>query len=458
LFVPAIFIKAMTYFAVEVEVKKDDGETTIKVAPLPLTLSLCAYLVFLVINARLQRRKTRKEIMMKLYTEQASARGDQVNPNEMVQFLHQRRLDIINAHSSFSCCYAQDLPLDNVGFGDEMEGDFCTQLWDCLSKTCCSACCGCWCQCCSACAIAQEEREIERLTGNVEPKMDYITFQPYADYFPTIENLKEQQIGSFVQHVKAISELSVKLLKNLAAALVILVLLALSDIDKNFTFANMIVLLLTISQAFFLEYLIHWRWNRFDLSFDSVVKFFACGFLLTTPMALIIELVVSIFIGIFFLLVEVFIIVDDSEIRNTLQTDPKHGMKTLAVEYPAVFIFSLFLNAFVVAALCEEMIKYFGYWMVLTPDLLPQNRSNDSSNENGENVTNTKSLRSTGAGTTVAMCSVALGFACCEVSYCIILIPLLSVRGANNKCYTCKTFRTFCTYLDTLQASHSVSK
>ena len=440
LIIPALFVASLNYFAVEVTIpangdststygnndQKDDGDTTIKVAPLPLRLAFYAYLVFLGIRGRIEKRKTRREIMMKLYRERESARGEQVDPNQMAHYVHQHRLDVYRAHRSCSCCYAQDLPVDdNRGFGDEVEGDFCTRLWDCLSKTFWGGCCGCWCQCCSACAIAQEEREIERLTGNVEPKMDYITFEPFTDYYPAIQYLNENQIRSFVQHAKAISKLSVKLLQNLGGVLAILILFALSDIDKNFTFSNMVVLLLTLCQALFLEYLIFWRWNRFDLSFDSVIKFFACGFLLTTPMAMIFELIVSTVTELLSLVAMIFIVVEDSELVNKLQTDPKHAMKDLAVGYPALFIFFQFLNAFVIAALCEEMVKYFGYWMVVTPDLLPQKRPNNTSDQNEENEVNTKSIRSTGTGITVAMCSVALGFACCEVSYFVCFSHVL---------------------------------
>lgn len=434
LIIPALFIASLNYFAVEVTIPANGSSygnndqngdtTTIKVAPLPLRLAFYAYLIFLGVRGRMEQRKTRNEIMAKLYREQAAARGEEVDPNQIARYLHQHRLDVLRAHSSCSCCYAHDLPMDgNNEFDDVIvEEDCCSRFWDCLSKTFWNACCGMWCQCCSACAIAQEEREIERLTGNVEPKMDYITFEPFAEYFPAIQHLNENQISSFKEHARAISKLSVKLLKSVAAVLAILGLFALSDIDKNFTFANMIVLLLTLFQAFFLEYLVWWRWNRFDISFDSVIKFFACGFLLTTPTAMIFELIVSIVAGLFSMIAMIFILVEDSDLLDKLQTDPKHAMKDLAVGHPVLFIFTRFLNAFVIAALCEEMIKYFGYWMVVTPDLLPQKRSNDSSDENEENTPNAKSVRSTGSGITVAMCSVALGFACCEVSCCLLFV------------------------------------
>jgi RsiW-degrading membrane proteinase PrsW (M82 family) len=429
LIIPALFIASLNYFAVEVTYGNNDQDgdtTTIKVKPLPLRLAFYAYLIFLGIRGRMEKRKTRNELMTKLYREQAAARGEEVDPNQMARYLHQHRLDVLRAHSSYSCCYTHDLPLDGNNESDDVaEEDCCSRFWYCLSMTFWNACCGMWCQCYSACAIAQEEREIERLTGNVEPKMDYITFQPFVEYFPAIQDLNTNQISSFREHARAISKLSVKLLKHVAAVLAILVLFALSDIDKNFTFANMIVLLLTLFQAFFLEYLIWWRKKRFDISFDSVIKFFACGFLLTTPMALFFELIVSIVTGLFSMIAMIFILVEDSELLDKLQTDPKQAEKDLAVGHPLLFIFKAFLNAFVIAALCEEMIKYFGYWMVVTPDLLPQKRSNDTVDENEENTApNMKSVSSTGSGIMVAMCSVALGFACCEVSRCIFIHAL----------------------------------
>lgn len=131
--------------------------------------------------------------------------------------------------------------------------------WGCLASTFC----GCWCQCLGCCALAQESREVERLTGHEEPEIDYLTFQPFSEYCPAIDELRVMQIRSPLRHVR-----------NVAAVLLVLVLFALSDVDSNFTLENMLVLLLTLGQAAFIEYLVHWRWCLFDLSFDSVVKYF----------------------------------------------------------------------------------------------------------------------------------------------------------------------------------------
>ncbi len=92
--------------------------------------------------------------------------------------------------------------------------------------------------------------------------------------YPAIKYLRENEVKCPWRHFGAVSELSSNLLKHVAIVLVVLLVVALSKIESTFTWENLVVLLLTLGQAFFIEYLVHWRWNLFDLSFDSVVKFF----------------------------------------------------------------------------------------------------------------------------------------------------------------------------------------
>lgn len=435
LIIPVLFIVAMNYFGEDVPVG-DDGEME-KIISVPIFVALIAYIIIITTYGFVKNRSTRKEIMKKLYEERARERGEMVNPREVQTLLNRHALDTIRAHSIGSCCYAHDHhdlhdetgmeSLDNIEEGDGFEKDFCTRLWDCLSNT--FWCCGCWCQCCGCCALAQEEREVERLTGNEQHKIDYLTFQPYTEYYPAINNLRENEIRSPWKHLQAISDLSSKLLRNVAAVLGVLVLFALSDIDSNFSWENMIVLLLTLGQAFFIEYLVHWRWNLYNLSFDSVIKYFACGFLLTTPMAIVFEMVVSTVGGMLVIALAAYAVASDSELANEFVSDPKNGMKQLMVNYPGIFIFMQFINAYFVAALVEEMVKYFGYRMVVTPDLIQRGRSSPlpTNNNLGEVEPvdeNPKSAKSNGAGITVAMVSVALGFACCEnIMYVFVYSP-----------------------------------
>eukprot|EP00970_Alexandrium_tamarense_P015527 scaffold5199_cov199-Alexandrium_tamarense.AAC.22 len=463
LIVPALFLAAMNYFAVEVQFDENgvDGSsssnynpygegddssktTTRKVAPLPLTLAFYAYLILLTAYGIVHKQSLRKEIMTRLYEERTRARGEEVSDIQLKAFIQRHQLDIGRAHYCCSCCYASDesfLEESGIGAessfgngreGTEVEEDFCTSLWKCLSNTFWNVCCGCWCQCWSICALAQEEREAERLTGNQTYTMDYVTFQPYSEYYPSIQALKDNGVTSLWKHMQAISELSLKLLKNVAAVIVVLILFALSDVDANFNFENMIVLLLTLVQAFFIEWLVHWKYCRFDLSFDSVVKYFACGFLLTTPMAVLFEGIISTLTSLIGGFVVVFIFASDDDIAREVQADPTKAIKDFVVKYQGFFVFNVFINSFVVAALCEELVKYFGYWMVVVPDLLPQEQRVNLASRNATDASNTeeseedldtnqnnqlqprKSAVSTGNAITVAMVSVALGFACCE--------------------------------------------
>lgn len=235
--------------------------------------------------------------MTKLYEERSRERGEEVDARQLQSFVQRHNLDTIRAHCCWSFCYAHDYDfIDETGAtsrqsnveddDDDMpEKDFCTRLWGFLSAI--FWCCGCWCQCFGMCALAQEEREVNRLTENDEQKFDYITFQPYSEYYPPIKDLRYNQIKSPWKHFRATSELSRKLLKNAAAALVVLLIVALSNIDSTFTWENLVVLLLTLGQAFLIEYLVHWRYNLFDLSFDSVVKYFGKGCPILIPMTII---------------------------------------------------------------------------------------------------------------------------------------------------------------------------
>jgi len=435
--IPFLFIGAIGYFTVDVPVVEDgedggdggDGELTMKVPPLGILWSFYAYIGIISIWAWWSKRQLRTQIMTKLYEEWSRESGQELNQQQLRAFLRRHNLDLSRAHYSCSCCYTHDNYFyserdewnsQSLEGGDNNEcpdEDCCTKFWDFLSQM--FWCCGCWCQCCGACAIAQEEREVNRLTRYEQQEIDYITFQPYSEYFPSIQYLRENQIKSPWEHLQATSELSRKILRNVAGVLILLILFALSDIDSNFTWENMIVVLLTLGQAFFIEYLVHWRWNRFNLSFDSVAKYFACGFFLATPLAVMFEMIVSTLSLIVGMVIANIIVESNPDLTNELASDPKAFAKDIIENYTGIFVFFQFVNAFCVAALVEEMVKYFSYRMVVTPDLNPRLRavplSTNVSSEEADHVDERRnSKKSTGSGITVAMVSVALGFACCE--------------------------------------------
>lgn len=296
------------------------------------------------------------------------------------------------------------------------------------------------------CATGQEEREVDLLVPKEEREIDYVTFEPYKQYFPSIERLRHLKEGSLGAHCSALSSLSRNLLKGLGIILSLVLLFALSDIDKHFTLENMLVVFATFLQAIAVLYLVHWRNCRFILSLDAVIKFFASGFLFGTSLAIVSEMLIStvVSVGLFFVvLFELGAMPDKS--------DPNEVAKTLIKENAWLGVVSAFINAFAIAAVIEELCKYFGFWMVEHPDLpSPGEEScfslNDGSDE--ENIelgavsttseernrekkdtvgdhertfklatkenSLQRSLNSNGTGITVAMVTVALGFACCE--------------------------------------------
>jgi RsiW-degrading membrane proteinase PrsW (M82 family) len=116
-------------------------------------------------------------------------------------------------------------------------------------------------------------------------------------------------------------------------------------------------------------------------------------------------------------------------------------MEDFTVNHPEVFVLVQFVNAFCVAALVEELMKYFAYRMVVTPETITQrgqsssSSSTSSSKSTGSAITVAVSLRGCGCDVTITfnfvlihfvikMVSTALGFACCEnLVYIFIYSP-----------------------------------
>ena len=254
-----------------------------------------------------------------------------------------------------------------------------------------------------------------------------------------------------------------------------------------FHLGHMIIYLATWLQSCLMLYLLYWKWNRFDLSLDAVIKLFTCGFILTASVVMFVEVVEG-----YSLLLVFKIIMSLSNIEVVTNNDgysmtQSHGRllsiskwesfkSSFQQDYPFIVVIYLFFNAYFVAGLVEEICKYFGFRMLNHPDFMSEDRlekvsqafalttaqertnkpdydssdseqddcdkmdrkiaedrapsSNDgvdkndceitgdrapSSNEPATfQVTDARSCTSIGAGITVAMTAVALGFACCE--------------------------------------------
>ena len=306
-------------------------------------------------------------------------------------------------------------------------GDLCSCLWSVLSSLFCRACCQCWCQWCGMCGTAQEEREIPRLVPEEKwrRRVDYITFQPHDEYLPGLEGLRARGEGSILRHFEALSELSARLVRAGGVALLLLAIWALSGVDGQFTPAHLGIVVATLAQSLLLLYLVHWRWHRLDLSLDAVIKCFASGFFFSSSTAIVVEVLVSLAASCVTALLGLLAIVLEIELGLLDEPTGVGGIDQLKPsivrENAWLGVLAVLLNAFVVAAMVEELCKYFGYWMVEHPDLL-----NDGELANGGGSCGAggaeaqgggavrRDLNSRGVGITAGMVATAIGFSCCE--------------------------------------------
>lgn len=304
-------------------------------------------------------------------------------------------------------CYPSDFP---PGTSDEKSPD--EDLCGCLSRTygeaCCAKLCGCYCQCCGVCAAAQEGREVDRLVEAGRRRFDYVTFEPYVEYYPRILSLRTSLDSSPYRHYKCLSHLSKLLVKSLVVILATLFVLSLIPVGR-FRFKNMLVLLATFFQSFLLLYFVHWHWHKFDLSLDAVVKYYASGFVLSTGLAIFFEFcigtVLQSFLAVLMLLSGVGVATDEDGYNSfgtasassfgggrgrqheahrpsrlgfpsvgwgfgqvRVLSDRKDYLHEYLRDHPGVMILYIFVSAYVLAALVEELCKYFGYAMVDHPD------------------------------------------------------------------------------------------
>ena len=399
-----------------------------------LTLLLIIYVVRDCARETMLRERMRKDVLRRMrYAEEIDSDGDVHDGISLGQTRFERGC----AHLICGC-YGSDV----VGVDEApVPENICGCLSRCFANICCYWMCDCFFQFFGCCAIAQESREIERLVPASRRRIDYLSFQPYTEYYASIKMLRETRNSSLWHHFTALSWLSMSLVKVLVGALCLLFIFSLIG-QSNFTLQNMMILLATFGQAFLILYFVHWKWNRFDLSLDAVIKYFACGFFLTTGIAVFFEVVETILLQ---LLLAVIIMLKDVEAKDpkTFQADDdvigddqtwnsgsilssllshppsrRHGRfwgiglgdsidggeaygednsRSLTRDNPAIIIVYLFLNAFVLAALVEELCKYFGYRMVEHPDFLSGQELREAAATGPETVINGRAYISEGS-------------------------------------------------------------
>ena len=289
--------------------------------------------------------------------------------------------------------------------------DLCTKLWQLASELCLGALCRYWCIWCGICSLAQENRQLKKLLPASAFDIDFITYQSWEEYVPALVSLRSTSDGSLKSHFSSLSDLSKLLLQYSMSALGLCTLFAISNLSDSFTWPNLIVLVMTLVQAFSLLFVCHWLYNRFDLSLDAVIKFFASGFVYSVFLALIFEMLIGFVLKIFQFSMVFVTVFFTANVLGYSKDDKTGAMSSIEEVVGGLFII---LNAFIVTAMTEELCKYFCYWIVRHYDLeqRPFRTSNNINRKYGERTVQTSQSR--GCAITVAMVTTALGFACCE--------------------------------------------
>lgn len=421
-----------------------------------------------------ERKKFRKQLAISEYHRRCRSDSD----SKLELFTNQHREEIYGCgiHDIVGCTKIDKASLCRHDIAEEHSGvitidqtnskeekqSFCLGAWRFLSNLCCGFFCGCNIQLFGICAIAQEHRHLKEVlpSSKTRPDLwqrDYITMQPWSEYYPSIIRLRLSNQTNFLSHLKAISTLSRRILISAAVFVILASLMVLLPI--RFPKWQILLLYGTILQPVVFLAFVHWMWNRFDLSLDAVVKYIACGFFICTSTTIVYELAASKIAQKFMELIAIigseglklynehFASDNGRDVQGELlkshYMEPPYGYEI------TIAVIGAFVQAFFVASCTEEFCKYLCFSMVEHPDLegkvmlnssrkpsdaaatdatpsinddeestrlvsLDQNSSLAVAIDNEITFAPTAPLVSVGEAITVAMIAVALGFACAE--------------------------------------------
>jgi hypothetical protein len=348
-----------------------------------LRLSLMfAFLVVLGILGRRRRMRTRYYLVRARAQEDHLFYASSGAGVKRVAFQDSREDQYEGACSHTLCgCYPTDPPMEGDEIDDEVkvDDDGVTQRkkkhhhddcmmrgFNCIMATCCGVVCKCWFQCLSVCALAQEAREIRLLVPTRYQRVDYITHQPFHEYQKDVNDLRRGWLGKtrkksgVLPHFNALSRLSRYILGFFTAGFVVIVATLVFNPRASFSWPDAVILVATFLQSFLVLYLIHWIFHKSDLSLDAVIKFFAAGFLIAVPSAFFFEgLLVNITLTFAYLSYYLGDLIKGDAFVNWIME-----------HYRLVWIIGELFNAYVVAAVTEELCKYYTFRCVEHPDLI----------------------------------------------------------------------------------------
>jgi hypothetical protein len=346
-----------------------------------------------------------------------------------------------------------------AGDHNQVEDSLCS----CLFKTFCSPCCGMYLQLGGICGMAQESREIEfTLLPPAYRRLDYVTMQPMMQYYEEIYNHRWKRFhihdamtttgeGPTVQGPFAewwnnpgsrLSQLSKILLQGWLALTLFLGIWGFVGPLFWTQFLRGEGRRHYFGPYDFVVYLASWMVSMFtfgivlclaqtkggtnnnnntnkplELSMDAMIKYFGCGFVLSTTLSIFYELVVGLTIRLAMMILLAFSGIDqvrDNEysyaewvveapltlgfggtgppLFTKATTSMSESTAAAAAadvgaedylpvfgrDHPVIYSIYLFVNAFFLAALVEEICKYFGYRMMEHPDFMSQQDLEDA--------------------------------------------------------------------------------
>jgi len=329
-----------------------------------------AFLLLLGLVGRRRRMRTRYAII------KARLQDDRIHHggSRLTQAVGSRDENQYEGACSHTLCGCY--PIDEVNEQQKDTEDDTREKVDCvntiyamLSAACCGNLCGLWAQFGSVCALAQEAREVRLLLAPKLQRLDFITYQPFAEYYEDIYFLRRSWKGMLESkaskrgwgpHIRALSTLSRYILLFFITATTAIILTERLNPRAAFLWGDAFVLLMTFLQSFCVLGIVHGIFHKSELSLDAVIKFFAAGFLIAFPTAFIFEwIIINCWLAVAFSLNATFGVIIGNSYTNWIDT-----------HYRVLLIVAEIIQSFFVAAVTEELCKYYTFRTVEHPDLL----------------------------------------------------------------------------------------
>jgi hypothetical protein len=347
---------------------------------------LFAFLLFLGVLGRRRRMRTRFYLVRARAQEDHLfyASTDVADSHRRVNFDDTREDQYEGACSHTLCgCYPTDEVIEAAveAVDEEVEvtdkgifkrkrkpfnEDFVARTFNCFLAVCCGWLCKCWFQCLSICALAQEAREIRLLVPPRYQRIDYITHQPFHEYQKEVNDLRRGWLGKtrkkagFRPHYMALSRLSRYIVITFLTVFVILLITLLFNPRAAFSWQDAVVVSATFLQAFLVLFIVHWIFHKSDLSLDAVVKMFAGGFIIAVPAAFFFEaLMVNINLSFAWITYEFCALLGGETFEAWVFE-----------HWRVIWFLGELFNAYVVAAVTEELCKYYTFRAIEHPDLV----------------------------------------------------------------------------------------